>query len=131
MARVHVDVCFVNEQGELICPTTKEGSTPKFGALKPVLKANVPGISPQRLALIMSLIEEVMQAPINDDCIKTRTSDTVDTVHYILQKKPPVMALYRYVAIPGNILAAYFVQQNKFAGARAALDDWAVLKPGC
>jgi hypothetical protein len=131
MARVHVDVCVVNEQGELICPDLQVSTTPEYSALKPVIKANVRGISPQRLNLIMGLIEEVMQSPLDDDCIKTRSSDTVQSVNVILQKKPPVMLLFRYVALPGNILAAYYVLQNKFAAARAALDDWSKLKPAC
>jgi hypothetical protein len=130
MRRTNTDVCFVNEQGELICGASR-GTTPKYGSVRSVLRANVAGISRERLDLIMGLIEQVMQSPLNDACIKTRSSDTVESVKDILGKQPPVMLLYRYVALPGDILAAYYVQQDNFPAARGALDHWSTLKPGC
>lgn len=129
MARAQPKVCYVNEQGEIICGTTL--ATPQYSIVRRTVKTAIAGISKQRLDLIMGLIEEVMQSPINDDCIAIRSGDTVQSVHDLLQRPSPVMLLYRYVALPGNIMATYYVQQNKFDAARDALDVWSTLKPGC
>lgn len=128
-----VDVCYVNEQGELICGSSGTVSAQYSNARTSIQNAlnTISAVSDSRLNLIMRLIEEVAQSPVSDNCIDTRSDDTVQSVHQILQTEPPVMLLFRYVSLPGNIMAAYYVQQDKFPAARGALDDWATLKIGC
>jgi len=129
MSQVQPDVCYVDAQGQLICgtftgtsvdTTTRQAIDNDFGPL-----------SDPRANLMAALVKEVQNAQISDSCIATRTDDIVQRVRLLLQPPPPVMLLYRYVSLPGNVMASYFVQQNQFDQARAALDDWSSPKPGC
>jgi hypothetical protein len=129
MAQLQPDVCYVDAQGQLICGTftatsvdanTKQAIVNAFGPL-----------SDARANLIAALVKQVQEAQITDSCIEARTDDIVQSVRILLEAPPPVMLLYRYVSLPGNIMGAYFVQQGDFNSARAALDDWGILKPGC
>ena len=129
MSQVQPDVCYVDAQGRLICgtftgtsvdTTTRQAIDNDFGPL-----------SDPRANLMAALVKEVQNAQISDSCIATRTDDIVQSVRLLLQPPPPVMLLYRYVSLPGNVMASYFVQQNQFDQARAALDDWSSPKPGC
>jgi hypothetical protein len=129
MSQVQPDVCYVDAQGQLICgtftgtsvdTTTRQAIDNDFGPL-----------SDPRANLMAALVKEVQNAQISDSCIATRTDDIVQSVRLLLQPPPPVMLLYRYVSLPGNVMASYFVQQNQFDQARAALDDWSSPKPGC
>ena len=128
----HTDVCVVNEQGELKCDPNIL-VPPRFGAAREAIKTALGSVSDPRLDLIMQLIEEVLQAPIDDRCFAIRNEDIAESVHVLVQKPSPVMLLYRYIQLPGNIMAAYFIQQNNFDAARGALDDWSKsnLKPAC
>ena len=127
------DVCYVNEQGELKCGSTAPPYRSLYESdIKPAIQTAQPGISPQRLSLIMRLIEQVMQSPLDDACIDTRSDDTVGSVQDVLATTAPLMLLYRYYSLPGDILAAYYVQQGDYDQARGALDHWAPpLKAGC
>jgi hypothetical protein len=128
----HTDVCVVNEQGELKCDPTIL-ATPRYTGARAAIKNALGPVSDPRLDLIMQLIEEVLQAPIDDSCFTIRNSDIEESVHVLVQKPSPVMLLYRYIQLPGNIMATWFIQQNNFDAARDALDDWSKgnLKPGC
>ena len=70
-------------------------------------------------------------APITAPCIGLRSSDIAASAKAVLSPEMPLMLLYRYKSLPGNILAAYYVQQGKYLEARGALDHWGTLKPGC
>jgi hypothetical protein len=124
------DICFVNEQGELICDSENiDGADGKLKAS--IKKTMLPGTSDPRVDLIVKLTQAVQNAPIDDACIALRSDDTVGCVNVALAVADPVMVLFRYVALPGNILAAYYVQQNDFKRAYGALKHWHSLKPGC
>lgn len=133
MPPVQPDVCFVNEQGQLICGTST--GTTVDARTRAAVQSALGRVSDERLNLITALITEVLDAPIDDRCIANRTDDIVQSVHILLQPPSPVMLLYRYVPVPGNIMATWFIHQidlhDNFAAARRALDDWADLKEGC
>lgn len=130
MPAVQPDVCYVNEQGQLICGTSLATMTISADGVSQI-HAALGDVSDTRFQLILSLIAEVLQAPATDECIGTRSEDTARSVHELLQAVRPAMLLYRYFALPGNIMAAYYVQQDGFAAAREALDHWNSLKSGC
>ena len=126
------DVCYVNAQGELMCGGSIERYDIKWDAtLKPAIEGAIEGISPERLSLILALADQVMKSPLTDACINTRTTDTVDSVQQVLNTPPPVMLLYRYVSLPGNIMAAYFMQNHNVMGAYDCQKRWSNTKPAC
>jgi hypothetical protein len=129
MSQVQPDVCYVDAQGNIICGTYT--ATPIDADTRSAVGSAFPTLTDVRANLIAALVKEVQNAQVNDNCIASRTDDIVQSVRILLQSQTPVMLLYRYVPLPGNIMAAYSVQQNKFEQARAALDDWSILKPGC
>ena len=130
MPTVQPDVCYVDAQGQLICGTSLATTTISADSVSQI-HAALGDVSDTRFQLILSLISEVLASPVSDTCIDTRSGDIAASVHDLLQSPTPVMLLYRYVALPGNVMAAYYVQQNQFGGARQALDQWSSLKPGC
>lgn len=129
MAAVQPDVCYVDAQGQLICGTFT--GTSVDANTRQAIDNDFGPLSDPRANLMAALVKEVQNAEISDSCIATRTDDIVQSVRLLLQPPSPVMLLYRYVSLPGNVMASYFVQQNHFDQARAALDDWSSPKPGC
>jgi hypothetical protein len=129
MAAVQPDVCYVDAQGQLICGTFT--GTSVDANTRQAIDNDFGPVSDPRANLMAALVKEVQNAQISDSCISTRTDDIVQSVRLLLQPPSPVMLLYRYVSLPGNVMASYFVQQNHFDQARAALDDWSSPKPGC
>jgi hypothetical protein len=128
MGKKTAAVCYVDENGTLICDSRVDTAD---GKLKTAVKTMLPGASNPKVDLIARLVAAIQNAPIDDDCIDLRADDIVGAVNVMLAKPDPVMLLFRYVALPGNILAAYYVQQNEFPAAHGALDHWSTLKPGC
>jgi hypothetical protein len=129
MPQVQPDVCYVDAMGQLICGsfTATSVDTDTVNAIE----AAFPSLSDPRVNLIAALVKAVQATTLTEECIAARTDDIVQSVGILLAPPPPVMLLYRYVSLPGNVMAAYFVQQNEFDAARAALDDWSSLKPSC
>lgn len=126
-------VCYVNAQGELKCGSTIAAYDSRYeNALKPDIES-IPGIGPNRVALLLQIIDKVMKSPLDDSCIGNRLHDTVDSVVDVLATESPIMLLYRYNTLPGNIMGAYYVQQDDFEAARDALDHYAPgnLKASC
>ena len=141
------EVCYVNADGELKCGATISVYDSRYeAAVKSGVEA-IAGIGPNRVALILQLIDKVMQSPLDDSCIATRTTDTVDSVVDVLATPAPIMLLYRYSTLPGEIMAMYYMHQvqitqssgggekakSNFDAARYALDRYAPtnLKPAC
>ena len=125
------DVCYVNAQGELQCgPEITTMRTDLDAVRTAIAGAGIP-ITPNKLELIVKLINEVLSSPLDDSCVGTRTDDTVASVKQILATQPPLMLLYRYFALPGDIMASYYVQRGKLVAANAAVTHWSTLKPGC
>ena len=133
------EVCYVNADGELKCGTAISVYDSRYeAAVKSGVEA-IPGISPNRVALILQLIDKVMQSPLEDSCVGTRSNDAVDSVVDVLATPAPIMLLYRYSTLPGEIMAMYYVHQvqitqlpsgeekakNNFDAARYALDHYA------
>ena len=125
-----VNLCHVNEQGELKCDDRGPVKGPHFDAIRAALQG-VAGISPTRLDCIVLLINEVLQSPLSDACIGERCDDTVKSVRYILDKTSPIMLLYEYFALPGNILATYYIQKGDYVAAHEAVQRWSKLKHRC
>jgi hypothetical protein len=131
MAATH-DVCYVNPEGELICSgsLTPRDTTP-FHGLASHIQAAAPNVGPNALALIIQLAAEVATSPLTDECIGTRGPDTVGSVRQILDTNAPVMLLYRYYRLPGDILATYYISKAQYDAARAALNHWSEVKDAC
>lgn len=125
------DVCHVNEQGELICSHEAAIKGPQAEAIQAAIQNNVSGISPERLDLIVRLANEVLLSPLDDACIGKRSGDAVESIHLVLETEPPVMLLYRYFALPGNILATFYKRRGNFIALHNAIEHWSTLKPGC
>jgi hypothetical protein len=126
------DVCYVNEQGEIICGESHtDADVTALDQIKDAIRGQSPNISDERLDLILRLITEVENSPLTDACIQSRGNDTVDSVNVLLAEEPPVMLLYRYVGIPADVMATYYTQQTKYRAAFAVLDRWKTLKPSC
>ena len=126
------EVCYVNEQGEIICGESHvDVDVTAYDQIKSAVQSQFPDISNERLMLILRLIAEVKNSPLTNACIDTRSNDTVDSVHVLLAEEPPVMLLYRYVGLPADVMATYYTQQTKFRAAFAVLDRWKTLKPSC
>lgn len=125
------DVCYVNAQGELQCgPQPIEIKSGLDSVRTAIMGAGVD-IPPNKLDLIMQLINQVLVSPLDDACTLRRTDDTVGSVQQILAAQPPLMLLYRYFALPGNIMATYYLQQHNYVAAYGAVTHWSTLKAGC
>ena len=126
------DVCYVNEQGEIICGEShNDVDLTAFDQIRAAIHTQWPDLSDERLDLILRLIAEVRNSPLTNACIQSRSNDTVDSVNVLLAEEPPVMLLYRYVGIPADVMATYYTQQTKYRAAFAVLDRWKTLKPSC
>ena len=126
------DVCYVNEQGEIICGEShSDADVTAYDQIRGAIQTQFPNITGERLNLILRLIVEVQNSPLTDSCVGSRSNDTVDSVNVLLADEPPVMLLYRYVGIPGDVMATYYTQQTKYRAAFAVLDRWKTLKPSC
>jgi hypothetical protein len=122
------DVCYVNDQGEVVCPTA-ELITPAYETLRTDIETAFPEVGPNRIELIIRLLGQVIDSPLDDECIGTRTPDTVASVNRILAEQPPVMLLYRYFRLPADILSAYYYEQAKYSAAFDAQTRWSTVKP--
>jgi hypothetical protein len=132
LARSATDVCYVNAQGELICGVSLlayDASADK--EIKECIEKTRGALSPGRWKLIAQLINEVLACPIDDKCVTTRSTDVVGSVQVLLDAPPPVMLLYRYTSLPGDIMAAYDMQQHKIKAACDAQGRWGKTKPAC
>ena len=125
------DVCYVNENGVLVCGDSGPRPT-GADAVERALRSILRDIPPDRLDLAVYLALEVFNSPLDDKCIGHRHRDVVDSVHQLLRSNPPSMLLYRYATVPGDIMATYdIVNKKDYGAARQALDYFAVPKPAC
>lgn len=129
MPQVQPDVCYVDAFGNIICGTFT--ATSIDADTRSAVDSAFPTLGDARANLIAALVKEVQNAGVGDGCITLRTDDIVQSVRILLQSQTPVMLLYRYVPLPGNVMATYFVQQGRYVEAGVAQQDWSTLKPGC
>lgn len=127
--------CHMNAQGDLICPTAAT-TTP----LSETIWANVQSAlnelpvaerGPERLTLIRRLIEVVVSSPLTDSCIGVRTADAVGSLTTIVASDPPVLLAYRYVSLPGDVLASFYTGRGRWVEAHKVAERWSVLDPSC
>lgn len=124
-------VCYISDQGTWICDSTMRAAMLSAAERKAVRTALRDKADPNRIKLILALIEEVLAAPIDDDCVGKRTKRAAQTLQLVLAKKPPSMIMYRTSKLPGEVLGTYYVNQQKFDAARGVLDYYANPEPAC
>ncbi len=127
--------CHMNAQGDLICPTaatTVPLSDTIWASVQSAL-SDLPAEQrgPARLALIRKLIEVVVASPLTDSCIGVRTPDAVGSLTTILASAPPVLLAYRYVALPGDVLASFYTGRGRWVEAHKVAERWSELDPSC
>ncbi|CAN5271477.1 hypothetical protein BH09GEM1_BH09GEM1_32740 [soil metagenome] len=127
------DVCYVNAQGEFICDVSVALYDAREEApLRAAIESYVGSpVSLERYQLIARLAMQVVTAPISDACVATRADDAVGSMKVVLGATPPVMLLYRYDSLPGDILSAYYMQEHKVMNAYDAQAHWSTHKPAC
>lgn len=132
-ARRSSDVCYVNAQGELKCGVSVALYDVRGEAsLKAAIESYIGSpVSLERYKLIARLAKEVMTAPISDACVATRADDAVGSIQVVLGATPPVMLLYRYDSLPGDIMSAYYMQEHEIKSAYDAQNYWSSTKPAC
>lgn len=127
--RIH-DVCKVNEQGEIICGIVRVVE-PLNATAEEAIRAALSSFPSNRITLIIELIGQVANSPLDDACIGTRTVDTVDSVQALLDTTPPAMLLYRYFPLAGDAMAAYYIDKSKYIEMLKVLEHFATTKPAC
>lgn len=127
--------CYLNAQGELICPTTL---TPV--ALDPAVRAAVENaitalsastLGQKRLALVKQLIEVIANSQLTDSCIGERTFDTVVSVTQLLAPEPPASLTFRFCSLGGDVLANWFTSRGHWVEASRVTQRWSNLQASC
>lgn len=125
--------CHMNAQGELICPNTvaalMEEST--WTNVNGALDALIPPPGQKKRDLIRKLIEAVHASQLSDTCVGSRTNDAVQSIVTVLAQDPPVLMAYRYVPLPGDVLASFYMARGRMVEAAKATARWSTLDPQC
>jgi hypothetical protein len=127
--------CYLNAQGEMICPT-ETITVPIDESIWANVQTALSGLpisqrGEKRSALIRKMIEVIAQSPLADECVYVRTNDAVTSLTQILATPSPVLLAFRYATLPGDVLASYFTDRGRLVEAAKVTSRWSTLDASC
>jgi hypothetical protein len=129
-------MCHVTETGEVVCPPDKVYDVQSITLISEAIAAGFAdkGMDPlptERAKLIAKLVYEVLNSPLDDACVGWRAPDALESVNQVLAESPPVMLLFKYFALPGNVMATYFDKKGDYIALRGVAKGWSDLRSAC
>jgi hypothetical protein len=132
VTQVDEGVCYVNEQGQVICSGSSYTEAPAStrSALSDV-QALYPALGESALKLIAKFIELVNASQISDPCIGWRAKEIAQSMALLLAPSPPAMLMYHFSQLPANILATYYLHVGQPVNAAYIVREYATTRTAC